>query len=565
MSHLDQVLRRVAIYARVSTTRQADGDLSIPDQIKQGEDYCAARGLRLVETYVEPGASATDDRRPEFQRMIDAATSPAQPFDIVLVHSMSRFFREQFLSEMYLRKLRKAGVELISMTQEFRDDTTGNLIRQIVGSFDEYQSRENAKHTLRAMRENARQGFWNGSCAPFGYRAVAAEKRGQKVKKVLAIDEAESAVVCRIYDLALGMTGLPLGVKAIVNRLNQEGVTHRGKPFHISNVHRILTSPTYAGVHHFDRREARTGKAKAPEQWIATAVPALISVEAFEQVQASLRARSPKRTPPRVVGSPTLLTGIAVCGTCGSGMTLRTGKSGRYRYYACAGAAQKGKTRCPGRSVSMPALDAAVLEHLAERLFTPDRLQIVLDAYLARSAEADVSRREQLAQARRALTEAQGRLSRLLELVEQGLIDVNDPALKERMDVGKLARQAAADRAALLEAAGATGSPTITPAAIDHMATMLRQVLRSDDPGFRKAYLRLFVDQVVVGDREIRLRGPKAALANAATHSTLPPTAGAVPSFVRNWYPVRDSNSCYRRERAVSWASRRTGPKARAF
>ena len=203
MSGLDQVLRRVAIYARVSTTRQADGDLSIPDQIKQGEDYCAARGLRLVETYVDPGASATDDRRPEFQRMIDAVTSPAQPFDIVLVHSMSRFFREQFLSEMYLRKLRKAGVELISMTQEFRDDTTGNLIRQIVGSFDEYQSRENAKHTLRAMRENARQGFWNGSRAPFGYRAVVAEKRGQKVKKVLAIDEAEADVVCRIYDLPL--------------------------------------------------------------------------------------------------------------------------------------------------------------------------------------------------------------------------------------------------------------------------------------------------------------------------------------------------------------------------
>ena len=151
--------RRVALYVRVSTTRQAEGELSIPDQINQGQNFCAARRLDLVETFIEPGASATDDRRPEFQRMIDAATSAARPFDIVLVHSMSRFFREQFLSEMYIRKLRKAGVELVSMTQEFKDDTTGNLIRQILGSFDEYQSRENAKHTLRAMQENARQGF----------------------------------------------------------------------------------------------------------------------------------------------------------------------------------------------------------------------------------------------------------------------------------------------------------------------------------------------------------------------------------------------------------------------
>jgi DNA invertase Pin-like site-specific DNA recombinase len=181
------VKRRVALYVRVSTTRQADGELSIPDQIKQGEAFCMTRDLELVETFVEPGASATDDRRPEFQRMIDAATSPSRPFDMVLVHSMSRFFREQFLSEMYIRRLRKAGVAVVSMTQDFQDDPTGNLIRQVLGSFDEYQSRENAKHTLRAMQENARQGFWNGSHTPFGYEAVVRERRGQKLKKVLAI------------------------------------------------------------------------------------------------------------------------------------------------------------------------------------------------------------------------------------------------------------------------------------------------------------------------------------------------------------------------------------------
>jgi hypothetical protein len=113
-------------------------------------------------------------------------------------------------------------------------------------------------------------------------------------------------------------------------------------------------------------------------------------------------ARSPKRVAPRIVGSPTLLTGIARCGTCGSGMTLRTGKSGRYRYYACAGCGQKGKTLCPGRSIGMGTLDEAVLGHLAERLFTPERLEIILSAYLPRSAEAGEARRAQLSQARRA-------------------------------------------------------------------------------------------------------------------------------------------------------------------
>jgi site-specific DNA recombinase len=80
--------RRVALYVRVSTARQAEGELSIPDQIKQGQDFCSARGLSLVETFIEPGASATDDKRPEFQRMADAATSAGGPFDVILVHYM---------------------------------------------------------------------------------------------------------------------------------------------------------------------------------------------------------------------------------------------------------------------------------------------------------------------------------------------------------------------------------------------------------------------------------------------------------------------------------------------
>jgi site-specific DNA recombinase len=44
------------------------------------------------------------------------------------------------------------------------------MIRQIMVPFDEYRSKENAKHTLRAMKENARQGFGNGALPPLGYR-----------------------------------------------------------------------------------------------------------------------------------------------------------------------------------------------------------------------------------------------------------------------------------------------------------------------------------------------------------------------------------------------------------
>ena len=108
---------RVAIYARVSTGKQAEQDLSIPDQLAQAEAWAGQNAAEIVARFVEPGASATDDRRPEFQKMIDAATGPDRPFDTVLVHSMSRFFRDQYLCEMYLRKLARAGVAVASITQ----------------------------------------------------------------------------------------------------------------------------------------------------------------------------------------------------------------------------------------------------------------------------------------------------------------------------------------------------------------------------------------------------------------------------------------------------------------
>jgi len=70
---------RAALYLRVSTARQAEHDISIPDQKRQGEAYCEQRGYQLVETYMEPGATATNDKRPEFQRMIEAGTSKPAP------------------------------------------------------------------------------------------------------------------------------------------------------------------------------------------------------------------------------------------------------------------------------------------------------------------------------------------------------------------------------------------------------------------------------------------------------------------------------------------------------
>ena len=83
---------RVAVYLRVSTGRQAEHDLSIPDQRRQIEAWAAARTYKIVGEYVD-AATATDDKRPVFQSMIERACDGENAFDVIIVHSYSRFFR----------------------------------------------------------------------------------------------------------------------------------------------------------------------------------------------------------------------------------------------------------------------------------------------------------------------------------------------------------------------------------------------------------------------------------------------------------------------------------------
>jgi site-specific DNA recombinase len=304
--------------------------LSIPDQRRQAKGYCASRGWEIVADYVEPGVSATDDRRPEFQRMVDAATTKPPAFDVILVHSFSRFFRDQFQLEFYVRRLAKNGVRLASITQELGDDPMSNMIRQIMALFDEYQSRENAKHTLRAMKENARQGFWNGALPPIGYRIVeAAEQRGHRVKKTLEIDPIQAETVRLIFRLARdgdGSSG-PMGVKSVTKRLNAAGIrTRDGGRWGIGAVHKVLTRTTYIGRHRFNTKLWKTREPKPEAEVVEMAVPPIIEVAEFEAVQTLLKTRSPALIAARIVSGPTLLTGICFCAGCGMAMTCGPGR-----------------------------------------------------------------------------------------------------------------------------------------------------------------------------------------------------------------------------------------------
>ena len=78
--------RRAALYLRVSTGRQAANDVSIPSQRNLTTKFCDSQGWDVTAEFIEPGASATDDRRPVFQRMLEEARSADRRFNVIVVH-----------------------------------------------------------------------------------------------------------------------------------------------------------------------------------------------------------------------------------------------------------------------------------------------------------------------------------------------------------------------------------------------------------------------------------------------------------------------------------------------
>ena len=535
---------RAAIYLRVSTGRQAEQDLSIPDQKAQTKAWAAQRGWTVVAEYVEPGASATDDKRPEFQRMIERACDGENAFDVIVVHSFSRFFRDAFGLEFYVRKLAKHGVRLVSITQELGDDPAQVMMRQVIALFDEYQSKENGKHTLRSMKENARQGYWNGSHPPFGYKSVEAERRGSRTKKKLAIDEVEAEQVRFIFRLFLdGENGSgPMGVKGVVNWLNERGYrTRSGASWGVSQIHSLLTHPVYAGRLRFNFTNNRTGQRNPENEVIYCDAPAIVEQATFDRVQCLLKARNPRVVAPRVITGPILLTGLAVCATCGGGMTLRTGTSHRgdvYKYYTCSTQARQGKAGCQGRSIRMDKLDTLVTRHLAERLFQPDRLSELLSTLIARRTEKAIAVERRTATLEREANETDARLRRLYRLVEEGVAEM-DATLKERIATLRSARDIAFGA---LERAKSGGSQTaqLTPVLIEKFGRTMRQNLTTGEIPFRKAYLGSLLERVEVDDREIRVLGRKDVLEQCVIAN------GAIKVQVRRsvpgWLPDQDSN-----------------------
>jgi site-specific DNA recombinase len=148
-----------------------------------------------------------------------------------------------------------------------------------------------------------------------------------------------------------------------------------------------------------------------------------------------------------------------------------------------------------------------------------------------------------IAELRKRAAEAEAKLKRLYDAIENGIADVSDPMLKERVTELKSIRDQARADAERAEGALDRAGPTITPQALKTFASQARRRMRTVSGGYRRDHLRALAQRIEVDAKEVRIMGSKSVLLRTLVSASGVKSAGfGVPSFVPKWRTRHDSN-----------------------
>src|SRR3546814_9799446 len=107
------------------------------------------------------------------------------------------------------------------------------------------------------------------------------------------------------------------------------------------------------------------------------------------------------------------------------------------------------------------------------------------------SSDLTTRKRAHVADLNKRATETDLRLKRLFDAIENGIADVNDPDLKERIATLKATRdQAKADAERVAASLGAAGRRAVAPDMLAKFATTARQRMRIEGGGYRREHVR---------------------------------------------------------------------------
>ncbi len=491
----------VALYARVSSERQ-DVDLSVAAQMRALRDYARKNGYLVAREYIDEAESGRIADRPEFRRMIDAASKTDAPFKEILVWKFSRFTRKREHAVAFKSMLRRKGVRVVSITEQADDTPTGKLLEGIIESVDEFYSENLAQEVTRGMREAASRGFWVGSRTPYGYDRAMVQDGGKKRPK-LELNPDTGAVVKRIFDMAEAGTGM----LQISKTLNDEGIASpAGKRWSKNTVHCILRNEVYTGTLIW----GTSGKSNAEPVRVEKAFTAIVSKTRFRRVNRLMQTRAPKVRHPRRVGSTYLLSGLVKCKSCNRALSGQDAKSGQFSYYVCQSIMKHGKDACNTPRLNARRFEELVVGKIRANVLTDSNIRGLLKVVDEQMDSVSREQRQRLETIEDELEDVKRKLGRIWHFIETvDNVEMTDASnrIREHRDRQELLEEEAADARAILSQRSAALDDVEPIAAY---AQEMSEFLMGSELTERRAFIETFVKEIVVvpGDALMRYTIP---------------------------------------------------------
>ncbi|MFC2041937.1 recombinase family protein [Chloroflexota bacterium] len=396
---------RAVAYLRVSSISQVEGH-SLNAQDRLFNELCKNRGWEVVRVYREEGRSAHVEaiaRRPVFRQLLEDAAKG--DFEVVVVHTLDRWARNQRVMLESFNILAKTNVSLVSITENIDYSTPqGKLFTQMLGSFAEYFSGALANHVSKGLDQRAHEGKHTGGI-PFGYESCWTGEKGQRKPLCdpehpggIHIHAKEGPVVTELFWRYSSGTTTLSQLAAWLNEQNFRTRNTKRLPAPDGNLTsgpRLFTTASVRGILH---NPFYTGKVTHRGKLLPGLHEALISPDVFQTVQTNLKKNSGRSETLQIRPERHyLLKGIIRCAYCGMPMWAQTYKSGKPFYREHKNSRSHGI--CPGGgSVTCPVVDEQISKLIEAIELGPQWLEEVLSIISLKDEIENVSKKRQAAQ-----------------------------------------------------------------------------------------------------------------------------------------------------------------------
>jgi len=304
-------MKTAVIYCRVSTDEQVK-NTSLGQQEKDCRAYCQRNDLKVLELFRDEGETARVADRPEFQRLFFYISQ--NHVDAVIVWKLDRFARNNYDQAVYFKQLAESGSDIHSVTEKLDNTPAGKLMKNMLGSINQFYSDINSERSRHLMKEVALSGYWTHK-APLGYKMVRVNN-----KPSLQMDPDNGPAMYELFSrIATGMMRVMDAAPWLSNKL--------GKTIYPQAIHAMLRSPIYAGIIQNKLTDYQPVKA---------AFKGIVTQNTYDQVQSILSQGA--RHQQERLSSEFPLRGVLKCSECGRALTASKSKgyTGKlYAYYHC--------------------------------------------------------------------------------------------------------------------------------------------------------------------------------------------------------------------------------------